>query len=400
MPSPRWLFPLALPLVLLTVDPPRRAAASICEIEQKPAATLLLPYFEVDTVNPSGINTLLSIHNASNRRDAVAKVEVWSEMGVAVGGFSVYLRANGAQLLDLRKVLDCKLPTAGPPPGTPYSASCSGAFPPLPANCTVFQWKKSLTGQPSAYLGGQCAGSNHGDGIARGYVTVDMMNVCTTQYQGSVGYFGSGGTGAASNLNQLWGEYSIVDSALNQAFGDSLVHVEASASDPRTSTAGVYTFYGKFVGWAGTDNREPLAATQRARFVTAAPFDGGTDLLVWRDSKSLTSAFACGGAPIWYPLGQSSLLFFAMNGALSANLTASTALGRVAQRVHVGGASLPVPAKEGWVNLTFNTTVAGTGPVPPANPNLDQGWLTAVANRPAAFQAGASGIQISSACTP
>jgi hypothetical protein len=94
------------------------------------------------------------------------------------------------------------------------------------------------------------------------------------------------------------------------------------------------------------------------------------------------------------------LLFFAMNGALSANLTASTALGRVAQRVHVGGASLPVPAKEGWVNLTFNTTVAGTGPVPPANPNLDQGWLTAVANRPAAFQAGASGIQISSACTP
>ena len=52
------------------------------------------------------------------------------------------------------------------------------------------------------------------------------------------------------------------------------------------------------------------------------------------------------------------------------------------------------------MNVTFNTTVTGATTVPPANPNLDQGWVTAVAGRKNLFQAGASGLQVTSACTP
>ena len=37
--------------------------AEPCELGLAPAATLLLPYFEVEYDNPSGLTTLFSIHN-------------------------------------------------------------------------------------------------------------------------------------------------------------------------------------------------------------------------------------------------------------------------------------------------------------------------------------------------
>jgi len=40
-------------------------SAVICTIDAVPAATLLLPYFEVDLNNPNGLTTLFSVNNAS-----------------------------------------------------------------------------------------------------------------------------------------------------------------------------------------------------------------------------------------------------------------------------------------------------------------------------------------------
>ena len=45
-----------------------RALAVIGTIDQVPAATLLLPYFEVNLADPNGITTLFSINNATRRR--------------------------------------------------------------------------------------------------------------------------------------------------------------------------------------------------------------------------------------------------------------------------------------------------------------------------------------------
>ncbi|HEX3128548.1 MAG TPA: hypothetical protein VH394_14550, partial [Thermoanaerobaculia bacterium] len=42
-----------------------QAFAVIGTIDAVPAATLLVPYFEVDIANANGINTLFSINNAS-----------------------------------------------------------------------------------------------------------------------------------------------------------------------------------------------------------------------------------------------------------------------------------------------------------------------------------------------
>jgi hypothetical protein len=38
---------------------------------------------------------------------------------------------------------------------------------------------------------------------------------------------------------------------------------------------------------AGQDQREPLPTVFAARFINGGIFDGGTDLIVWRDSKAI-----------------------------------------------------------------------------------------------------------------
>ena len=65
--------------------------------------------------------------------------------------------------------------------------------------------------------------------------------------------------------------------------------------------------------WTAADNREPLATNFAVRFLNGGIFDGGTDLLVWRDSKTNQKPFTCpaaNGNPAWYPLGQEGIVIF------------------------------------------------------------------------------------------
>ncbi|MGZ8781119.1 MAG: hypothetical protein ACXW31_14465, partial [Thermoanaerobaculia bacterium] len=54
-----------------------------CDIAVLPAATLLLPYFEVNTESPSGQTTLFTITNVTNV-DQVAPVTLWTDYGFPV----------------------------------------------------------------------------------------------------------------------------------------------------------------------------------------------------------------------------------------------------------------------------------------------------------------------------
>src|SRR5436309_9338206 len=82
----------------------RPAGAVICTIDDVPAATLLLPYFEVDAANGSGITTLFSINNASATA-VLAHVTVWTDLSVPVLDFNVYLTGYDVQSLNLRDIL-------------------------------------------------------------------------------------------------------------------------------------------------------------------------------------------------------------------------------------------------------------------------------------------------------
>ena len=74
--------------------------ADACSLENLPAATLLLPYFEVDLDNPAGLTTLFSINNASATA-ALANVVVWTDLGV-VAAFALVALALGAATLRRR----------------------------------------------------------------------------------------------------------------------------------------------------------------------------------------------------------------------------------------------------------------------------------------------------------
>src|SRR6185436_15281810 len=86
-----------------------------------------------------------------------------------------------------------------------------------------------LTGKKSP-INNECYGINHGDNVARGYVTIDDVNSCSTLFPSDTGYFISGGLGIADNDNVLWGDVFWVNPGENFAQGETLVHIEADAT--------------------------------------------------------------------------------------------------------------------------------------------------------------------------
>jgi len=415
----RAAFLLALACLLTLAG---QASAVICTVDDVPGATLLLPYFEVDLGNQNGVTTLFSINNASATA-VLAHVVVWSDLSVPVLDFNVYLTGYDVQSINMRDILAGNLPqtaSAGQDPNDTISpkgqfsqdinfASCTGQLPTgaLPASF-VSHLQTSLTGQFSSLLGG-CAGLAYGDNIARGYVTADTVNNCTLRFPGDLGYFAAGGSGDATNQNVLWGDYFYVNSATNRADGNALVHIEASATNPETSVAGQYTFYGRYDNWTAVDNREPLATNFAARFINGGPFSGGTNFVVWRDSKVKQGAFKCGTSPAWYPLGQEQIVIFdeqehpqvAQTFPVSPQPPQNGIIPfpAEAQSTAVGGAAFPVPYSFGWVFLDLNTTVAAAGSVPPEDPAAAQAWIEAVMSALGRYSVGFDAIKLDSACT-
>lgn len=390
--SPCLVLALALAL-------PGSIPAKTCTIDEVPAATLLLPYFEVDLARPTGITTLLSVNNASNG-PVLVKAEVWTDLGVPIFGFNVYLSGFDVQTINLHDIfVDGRLPQTQKGP----FASCTGQLPPPPIPAAlVADYRRALTGKSVALLNNACAGRVFRDNIARGYITIDTVNNCTLRFPGDPGYFSPGGTGDATNQNVLWGDYSYVNQSTNLAEGSPLVHIEANAQDPETSVAGQYTFYGKFVNWTGADNREPLPTTFGVRYLKGAVGTSTTtaDLIVWRDSKVNQNGFKCGTLPSWYPLGQERI-------EVADEAEHHYKLNRkpfpaVAQRVRVGPLPLPTRYPFGWMHVNLNTSVPAAGANPPEDPAAAQAWVSTVqvaTTGTGKLSIGYDALQIDNACS-
>src|SRR5438067_12384859 len=80
--------------------------ADSCDIGVTPAATLLLPYFEVDTAaaQGAGANTLFTITNTS-RYPQIAHVTVWTDWSFPVLDFNVFLTGYDVQGINLFDVI-------------------------------------------------------------------------------------------------------------------------------------------------------------------------------------------------------------------------------------------------------------------------------------------------------
>src|SRR5262245_12517274 len=177
--------------------------ALIGTIDDVPGSTLLLPYFEVDLDHPDGINTLLSINNASATA-ILAHVVLWSDLSVHVLDFNVYLTGYDVATISLRDLLvngvAPRSASVGQDPDDTISphgdfsqdinfASCKGflPLPNVPAPMLAYV-QAALTGKSTDFLGTpQCFGRDLGDRIARGYLTADTVNACTNDFPTSSG---------------------------------------------------------------------------------------------------------------------------------------------------------------------------------------------------------------------
>jgi hypothetical protein len=383
-------------------------AATTCTLDVVPSATLLLPYFEVDLASPSGKTTLISINNAGDRA-ALAHVVVWTDLGVPTLAFDVYLTGYDVQTLNLRDLFAGNLPATADEPRDPADGispkgersqdvafpGCAGLLPPAPPTAPIVDGlRRAHQGFSSLLAGGQCAGRLFGDGIARGYVTVDVARRCSPLTPADPGYFGS--DGVAGDDNVLWGDFMYVDPAADYAQGENLVRIE---SDP-ARFQGRETFYGRYVGFQGADGREPLPTTWGARFLNGGAFTSGTELIVWRDSRQRTVPFQCGGGPSWYPIRWElpTTVFFDEQENVEIPTCSfecppqPSPFPAEANRVAVNSPALPIPFTFGWLYLDLKTTF---GPA-----LLSQAWVGVISSAQGRFSVGHDADQLDSGCAP
>ena len=449
-----------------------QAFAELCTIDAVPAATLLLPYFAVDlsAAPGTGVDTLFSINNAS-AAPTIAHVAVWTDWTQPVLDFDVFLTGYDVQSISLYNVfVNGNLPVtadeqsdqgqdggriADPtstcsgdvdscsPHGDPTwdgsfdgagiptagVADCIDIFPffvnPLLSDTRLSTIQAKLTGQPNG--DGACFGADHGDNTARGYITVDNANACSLIFPNDPGYFGDGiDQGLASNVNQLWGDWFIVDPSNAFAQGDNLVAIEAEDGFDGGDTG--YTYYARYSAFDGTaDNREGLATTWGARYLNGGSFDQ-TSLTVWRDATINDiddGGFTCGApgeptaGPVWHPLNETQVVSFNESeqwetlcdpfGDPGPPISPPNPTGGdtvcfplETQNVPYGVAPLGPTFNFGWVYLNLNVGIDDGGGANDLDPGTD-GTLAAsyvIANHSALglYSVGMPAVQLTSAC--
>ena len=286
-----------------------------CDVTTQPAATLLLPYFEVDFQSPrsSARTTTFTIINTS-RLPQIAKVELWTDRAFPVWGFNIYLTGYDMQTVDLYDVIGSgQVPqtSSGTAVG-PRSASSSGNPNHLGTATTDCASAGSIVSPvlladvQSAFTTGLMSGTgstqignSHTNAI--GYATIDVVATCTTSVATDPNYF----TSVILFDNVLIGDYTLVNphtTTGNFATSSPLVHLraipEGGPAGSVTTTNLPYTFYDRFTGAVNrkADRRQPLPGAFAARFIEAGTAIFSTSMITWREGTNAGS-----GAASTYP---------------------------------------------------------------------------------------------------
>jgi hypothetical protein len=306
-----------------------------CDISVAPAATLLLPLFEVDLAAAAGAGqtTVFTVTNVT-AAPQIAHVTLWTDWAYPLLTFNLFLTGYDTQTINLYDVLvrDVVAP-AGPgtsstnflvsphaPQGSvgAFSAplsnlsnpnilaeavmeggSCSGTKLPgvLPVDLMNAVRTALTTGLynpanvPGAGCGNARIGSTHA--TARGYVTIDVVNTCSTRLPDDREYI-------VQDLlfdNALTGDYEQLDADTtvgNFAAGNPMVHLRAipeggaAGSDPGTSLP--YTFYDRTMAGSAPsfsqtfDRRQPLPSVFAARWIEGPVNGFQTNFTIWREA--------------------------------------------------------------------------------------------------------------------
>jgi hypothetical protein len=285
-----------------------------CDIALLPAATLLLPYFEVDLADAGGETTLFTITNASPL-EQIARITLWTDYGFPVIYFNVYLTGYDVQGLNLYDIIAAGqiAPSRGTgfeDPGSPegdFSHDNPAVQRETCRNLPMQLRAEYRTRMQDAFTKGSvatignipgCSGIGGVHPLATGYATIDVARLCGVLSPADPAYY----TDEIAFDNVLTGDFMQVNGNQNFAQGNPLVHIRAipeggtfasRAADPATyKTNSPRTFYGRYQSAANpvADGRQPLPSTFMARWISGGAGSFESSFKIWRESRVGTSA--------------------------------------------------------------------------------------------------------------
>ena len=193
-------------------------------------------------------------------------------------------------------------------------------------------------------------------------MTVDAVRQCSgaewiypgfTPANATLPYFADGGgpPGVATIANQLWGDVLYVEPAANVAQGTEAISLWADKT--LFNGSHIFTFYGRYSGWDGRDDRVPLPYRWDQRFMNGGIFAGGANMIVWRDTMSTAaSPVSCLTGPAWRPMTTTAGCMDEAAGHYHA--VDQMAFPVATQRIDVS--TFAVPYEFGWVQVDTHTT--------------------------------------------
>ena len=286
-----------------------------CDISVAPAATLLLPYFEVELNKPATTaqTTLWTITNVS-ALPQIAHVTIWTDWSFPVLDFNLFLTGYDVQSINMYDIIVRGIiaPTSGTSSNTiegvrsffndenpNFQASAPGICAVLPGTIPgsiANDLRTSLTVGTYSGCGSTRIGGNHAS-QAIGYVTIDVSSQCSTTLPTTSSYY----TGEILFDNVLIGDYIQLNpdaTTGNFAGGNPLVHIRAvPEGGPAGSVPGTnlpYTFYDRYTPLLArrVDRRQPLPSAFAARFIAGGTGNFNTDFKIWREGVT-TGAATC-----------------------------------------------------------------------------------------------------------
>jgi hypothetical protein len=303
---------IALLLIAIPAFAGTRDNDDTCDVKVGPAATLLLPYFEVDVSGNSGHTTLFTVTNVA-RYPQVARVTLWTDRAYPVLTFNLYLTGYDVQAINLADVLKPGViastngTSSTTPPGSLSSGTSSNLRTPLdcaslpgvfPASVAA-AIRNALTRGTFTPVGSSVCnnvGNVHLNAI--GYATIDVVASCSVRSPADPAYY----TNDLLFDNVLIGDYQQLGPApagtVGNTFdggGNPMVHIravpEGGGAGANVPTGLPYTFYDRYTpATARTiDRRQPLPSTFAARFIQGGPSAFATNLTIWREGAGIGS---------------------------------------------------------------------------------------------------------------
>lgn len=396
-------------LMVATLVAPTSAWAALCSQDRVPAASLLLPYFEVSgiCIPGAGRNVRFTVTN-TEKAAVLTRVTLWSNVGVAALEYDVYLNGFDQQTIDLADVVcNGNLPEtgAGVPPGPGRLAATTTTYPGCNATSSpaggapVYgagalsptqraELVAALSGNPLPSAPTQCSSLPNGRSTLEGYITIDAVNRCGADSLGEANF------GAhLDSRNVLVGSAVLIDDVENASVAIPAIALEATTTSALDASPSFYGLGGSSVG----PRREPLPNAWSVELVQNAATR--TDYIVWRAPPGPGAPFLCSSGPAWHPLQLDTKAGFGSRGYFHVT-DAGTAVrplqiapvGRATQRV--GADSLAELAAFTGAGFTyfnlFQTTVGATLPA--------QAWAGSVIVREGRFQSMEEGAPQDAAC--